>query len=169
MECQSSKKNRPDRDHKSKTRYEDDGAVAHTSRRGMDKEENYRRETERRIQQRTEQIVRDAERSKARIFDVPGNREIHKETADFSKSVIYSLLLDDNYQAVRSHLDIQTVKKIQEGEYVDFAKLLPKDRIENDQDDRMELVTKGGNLGFIPSSDKEKRKISLVFLWDGAF
>ena len=77
--------------------------------------------------------------------------------------------MDDDYQAVGSHLDPLTIKKIKEGSYVDFIKLLPKERLEGEEEEKMELVNRGESFGFVSSIDRERRKITLIFLWDTAF
>ena len=51
--------------------------------------------------------------------------------------------IDDDYILVAAHVDLATEKKIIAGEFVDFAKLIPNDKLHT-EDHRMELVSKGG-------------------------
>ena len=50
-----------------------------------------------------------------------------------------------------------------------FGKLLPRDRTEIEEDERLELVNRGGNVRFQPTSEKDKRRITSLYLWDLAF
>ena len=80
-----------------------------------------------------------------------------------------SYCVDDNYVAVGSHIDSTLHEKILRSEYVDFAKLLPRDRSYN-EDNRMELINKGGQTFFIPACDKESsHSISGFGKWEQAF
>ena len=54
-------------------------------------------------------------------------------------------------------------------EYVDFAKLIPKDRITKVEDHRMELIFRGGPTYFVPVSDRENTVISNFSHWEQAF
>ena len=54
-------------------------------------------------------------------------------------------------------------------EYIDFAKLLPKDRITKTDDHRLELVYKGGATFFSPVSDRELTSINGFSKWEQAF
>ena len=139
--------------------------VAHCSKDDTSAED-YRLEMERRIQDRAEQIVRDAEHAKANIYEVPGRKSLLN---NFSKSLVYSMLLDDDYQAVEVHIDQNTILKILNGEYVDFAKLLPHERTDGDSEEKLELVSRGGNIGFVPLSEREKKCISSIMSWNTAF
>ena len=49
--------------------------------------------------------------------------------------------VDEKYMLMGSHLDENICKKIINHEYVDFAKLLPRDRVGLEEDQCMELVT----------------------------
>ena len=82
-------------------------------------------------------IVKDMELSEARVYDVPGNHS----NSDF----IHSMMVHQNYFSVALHVDCATKTKIIEGQYVDFAKLIPKDRVIAEEDNWVQLVIKGGN------------------------
>ena len=136
--------------------------IAHGS--GETEAEAYRRQRDDKIKQQGSQLVREAECAKAQIYKVPGERR-----ESFGKSVAYALLLDDNYEAVASHLDRALIKSIKAGEYVDFGKLLPKDRVEREEDNRLEIVNKGGNMFWVPVAERERSKINSIQIWDTAF
>ena len=62
--------------------------------------------------------------------------------------------VDKNYMVIGS-VDESLRHKIINHEYVDFARLLPKDKISAAEDNRMELVSKGGSTFFVPVADHE--------------
>ena len=61
-------------------------------------------------------MLRDAEQAKARIYDVKG-----KDGRSASN-------LDEDYLIVGGHIDDAMVKKIAGGDYIDFMKLIAKDK-----------------------------------------
>ena len=55
-------------------------------------------------------------------------------------------------------------------EYIDFAKLLPRDRLMCEENNQMEIVCKGGLTYFVPVSDREANgQINNFFKWEQAF
>ena len=121
-------------------RFENDREMAHSSsqpggapyRHAQLVENNRDRNGERhQVQQipRAEQMIRDSEASKARIHSVPGNKVASE--------------IDEEYILIGSHVDELTRQKIGNGEYVDFSKLIPKDKIQCEEDHRMEIVNRG--------------------------
>ena len=75
-----------------------------------------------------------------------------------STCYIYSLMLDDDYQALASHIEEGIVEKIKQGQYVDFAKLLPRDKSDFEEDNRMELVNRDGRSYYVLVSDRNKNQ-----------
>ena len=75
--------------------------------------------------------------------------------------------IDQDYQLVGSHIDQATREKIEQGEYVDFGKLLPKDCILAEEDERLELVFKQGKTYWSPVS--ESITINGYNRWEQAF
>ena len=69
---------------------------------------------------------------------------------------------------IGTHLDLSLKVKIELGDYVDFAKLLPKDRIRC-EDSRMELVNRGGQSFWILVVDREVTSINSYSQWEQAF
>ena len=112
-------------------------------------------------------MIRDAETSRARILDVPGTTPI--KNSGFDRTIVHSALLDEGYLVIGSHLEESIKNKIGNGEYVDFSKLIPKDRVNSEEDHRMEIVNRGGMSYWIPVSDHESTSIMSFAHWEQAF
>ena len=52
------------------------------------------------------------------------------------------VIVDEDYSTIGANLDENIREKIISGNYVDFAKLIPKDNISVEEDRRLEIVTK---------------------------
>ena len=89
-------------------------------------------------EEKVEKLVKEAEAAKARIYSTPG------KIVDVNKQV-HSVLVDEDYLLVASHVDTATFNKIVTGEYVDFVKLIPKDRILVEEEQKLEVVVCGGH------------------------
>ena len=61
-----------------------------------------------------------------------------------SGKFVHSMWVDEEYTMMAGHVEISLREKIQEGAYVDFAKLIPKDRVTEEGDQRMEMVNHNG-------------------------
>ena len=48
--------------------------------------------------------------------------------------LLHSVIVDEEFTLIGSHLDDITRHRIASGEYVDFVKLIPKDRILTEED-----------------------------------
>ena len=72
-----------------------------------------------------EEMLHEAKATKARIYEVRGR-------ADPS---LNSVTLDNDYLVIGSHVDETIRKKVASGEYIDFAKLLNKDKIGGGDED----------------------------------
>ena len=79
------------------------------------------------------------EASKARMIKTPGEYAI-----DFSKDMVHSVMVDEMYSVVAAHVDEVTYDKIIQGKYVDFSKLIPKDKIADEEEDILQLVQRNG-------------------------
>ena len=82
---------------------------------------------------------------------------------------MYALLLDDNYKTVAFHIDENTIHKIVEGQYVDFGRLISKDKYFDEDDEKLYMIVKEGQLIGIPASEKEKSSINTLEKWEAAF
>ena len=102
-----------------------------------------------------EEIIREAEASRVRIFTTSGKGDLLIGSVEHRPPVV-----DENYLVVGNHVDVNTQEKKKNGEYIDFARLVSKDRIGSDDDHRMELVIRGGQTYFVPVSEREVSGIS---------
>ena len=123
-------------------------------------------------QERADQLVREAEAAKAHIFPTEGNvnTEVHDSilpSVGESGNFQFIAKMDQDYQVVGGHVDDLTKQKIIKGEYVDFSKLLPKDRILVEEEGRMELVIRNGKTFWVPVS--ESVSINNFRKWEQAF
>ena len=75
--------------------------------------------------------------------------------------------MDENYVVVGAHLDEGMIDKIVKGDYVDFSKLLPRDRVMAEEDGRMEMIIKNGKTFWAPVSSGVQ--ISNFSKWEQAF
>ena len=80
------------------------------------------------------------------------------------------VVADDNYIMVGANIDAALRDKISKGEYVDFARLLTRDRLSNDNH-CMELVFKGGQTYFVPAADRDMtgNSVNSLAWWEQAF
>ena len=67
----------------------------------------------------------------------------------------HSNLVDEEYCLVASHIDDNLRRRIKEGDYVDFNRLLP---VENstEEEGRLELIYKEGCAYWIPASNRTR-------------
>ena len=79
-------------------------------------------------------------------------------------------MVDESYQIVGNSVDESTKTKIINHEYVDFAQLIPHDKLTKEEDKCMELVNKGGLTFFVPVSKRESNgNITNFNHWEQAF
>ena len=79
-------------------------------------------------------------------------------------------IVDESYMVIGNQVDDLVRKKIINHKYVDFAKLLSKDRLNREEDNQMELMSRGGCMYFIPVSDREPNgSVSSFSKWEQAF
>ena len=113
---------------------------------------------------RSEQMLREAEASKAKMLATKGRYHVNE-----FENRVHSTMVDDEYLMIGAHLDETLIKKIVNHEYVDFAKLLPQERLAHEEDHRMELISRNGMTYWAPVSDREVGVISSFAKWDIAF
>ena len=134
-------------------------------------------------QQRVDGLIRDAENARARMNEVQGrhnlfdsanktnpdlnNQERGISVIDCNNRFVHSAMVDEDYLIVAAHVEDSVVRKIKQGEFVDFAKLLPRDRVQLEQDSRMQLAMLDGHLSCMPNM--ETGVISLFAKWEQAF
>ena len=96
-----------------------------------------------------------------------GKEHIHEVSGKEKELCINEI--DQDFMILAAHVDEVTAKKIAIGEYINFSRLIPKDKITLEEDHRLEMVQKGGSTYWIPAADKEQTVISNVEKWDQAF
>ena len=120
-------------------------------------------------------LLRKAEEVKDRMFQVPGKDIIlhnlpHSQQIFNESELFHSVLVDESYALVESHVDEVTRKKIISLEYVDLAKLIPKDRVmQSSQEQRMEMVNRNGMTYWVPFSENTASVINSYNKWQQAF
>ena len=110
------------------------------------------------IEDKAARSVRDAEAAKVKVFNSTGENH---------KSIEAVVWMDQDYLLVGNHVDKSTQIKIIRGEYIDFGKLLPKDKVLTEEEVRMELVIKNGRSFWTPIS--ESVVINNFAKWEQAF
>ena len=121
------------------------------------------------VEDRSRQMLRQAEEAKARMLEVPGKSSHVLDKMPPGRELLHSVLVDEEYTLVEAHLEDHIRGKIVNGEYVDFARLIPRDRLVNEDDKRMEFVVKNGQTFLVPISDRETTVISNFGRWEQAF
>ena len=113
-------------------------------------------------------MLRKSENRKTKIFPKPGKQidDMIALMQDGNKS--FSAQMDEDYLVVGGHVDENMKGKIIRGEYVDFSKLIPRDKILVEEDNRMELVVKDGKA-FWASPTNEVVTINNFNKWEQAF
>ena len=138
-------------------------------------------------QQRSRNSLRRAEDNRAHLYQVPGkNKEAENnlnctggnpvpkqyEINAFSESdLFHSVIVDEEYTVIGNQIDEQMKRKILAGEYVNFSKLLVKDRVLSQQDVRMEMVNRNGMSFWVPINDRDSNQNSITSFgkWQQAF
>ena len=115
-----------------------------------------------------EKLIHEAESKKARKVATPGNDIMFE--GDINKQ-FHLVLVDEDYLLVAAHVDSSTFNKIVSGEYVDFAKLLPRDKIVQEEDNHLEMVFRGGGgqMYWVPAKDRDAQAIQNFNKWEQAF
>ena len=97
------------------------------------------------------------------MYNITGNDQ------NDQNPLFYSVVVDEDYAVIGAHLEDNLRQKIVQGEFVDFSKLIPKDKILAETDHRLEIVTKNGQTFFQPVTKREGVGITSLFRWDQAF
>ena len=77
--------------------------------------------------------------------------------------------MDNNYQMIDSHIDDSLRKKIVNFEFIDFSKLLVRNRTLREDDQRLEIVNRNGMTFLSPVSERDNLQISSYGRWEQAF
>ena len=148
-------------------------------------------------EERAERYICEAKKSKARMFQAPGKEppyydqqqilpnlldpvpvlnSVHQRVSDepdlhVLRSQLHMAMIDEEYDSVSVHVDQVLKEKIEKGEYVDLARLLPKDRVQaiDDADKQtLQLYHKDGQTFYAPPVSQGVA-ISSYGKWDKAF
>ena len=116
-------------------------------------------------EEKMQDVIRQAEVSKARIFNTPGKpQQLQQLNSNFLSP---TAVVDEGYFIVGAHLDEATVNKIGKGEYIDFGKLLPKDKVMSEEDRKLKMIIKNGKTFWTPASNSVS--INSFAKWEQAF
>ena len=77
--------------------------------------------------------------------------------------------MDADYQLVAAHVDATTRKRIENCEYIEFSKLIPKNQSGDEEDQRMQMVNHNGRAYYVPVSEVDKVQINSLFCWEQAY
>ena len=126
------------------------------------------RSAEWRAERRADELIRQAEVSKAKIYDVPGTLNRNERVTE--EQYAHSVFVDADYLLVGAHLDETLRRKIEGCQFVDFARLVPRDRVEALDDHRMVPVNENGQSYWVPFSERQSvNVINSYQKWELAF
>ena len=112
-------------------------------------------------EQHAEQIIRDSEKSKVRLYEVQG------KVLNFAQRTAQ---MDKDYQMIDTHVDDITRRKIWCYEYIDFSKLISRSKAFNEEaEHRMEIVSCNGYTFLSPISERDAVQINSFGQWEQAF
>ena len=85
--------------------------------------------------------------------------------------LVHSVMVDENYMLVAAHLEESLQGGIIKGEYVDFSRLIPRDRILEEEDETMQMIVKNGQTFWRPAKNfgMDTQTISSLHRWEQAF
>ena len=116
-------------------------------------------------------MIQQAEASRARIFQAPGELSDKLDSNRFecklNSELAHSVMVDENYLMVGLHVDDNTKLKIITGQYVELEKLLVRDKLVENEDQRMQIVNRGNQTFWVPI--KEMQHIHNFGKWEQAF
>ena len=116
-----------------------------------------------------DKMIQEAEVTRARVYDLTGKEKLRLEhSLEMGQEGRISSLMDEDYQLVASHMDEQTRQKIVQREYIDFVKLIRKDRFTEEEEQKMMMVNKGGLSYWVQMTD-HSQAITSYHKWDMAF
>ena len=121
---------------------------------------------------RGDETIREVEASKVCLLNTPGKSYGNLLPINTVNNLerIQTTSVDENYMML-GFIEESLFDKIIKHEYVDFARLIPKDKLLMEEDNRMELVSRGGSTFFVPVADRETQgnNINSFNKWEQAF
>ena len=113
--------------------------------------------------------IRAAEEKKAKVYQPTGEiQEVQSMDIELNNNFVHSAMVDENYLVVAAHIDETMQKKIEQGQYVDFARLIPHDRV-LEEDDKMQMIVKQGKTFWKLTASLECPTINGLNKWEQAF
>ena len=116
-----------------------------------------------RPEDRVDRIIREAEQGRAKIYQTPGKVMNY----DVQNVFVHSAMVNEDYYVLAAHLDQSVRDKIEKGEYIDLAKLIPKDRMVTDEEQKLQMIVKNGQSFWVPIH--EGTAITNYQKWEQAF
>ena len=128
-------------------------------------------------EQVADSFIWQAEKSKAKLLGVSGTNYFAKEVSNTNEQhnvqaatpFLNVAHMDEDYQMIDSHIEEAIREKITSFEFVDFSKLLVKNKSLRDGDQRMEIVSRNGMTYLSPVSERESVQMSSYAKWETAF
>ena len=117
-------------------------------------------------EEKANRLVREAEQAKIQLYEVSGRPNENIMITTEKKEQPHSTV-DDDYLMVAAHVDLNTQNKIATGEYIDFTKLVPRDHIIVEEDQRLQMVSKDGQTYLVPAG--KEQSIFSFNKWEQAF
>ena len=88
--------------------------------------------------ERAEQLIKEAELAKEKLARIPGKGVVEDNMGKIDSvhdgHLLHSVIVDEEYMAIASHIDEGLRRRIILGEYIDLARLLLRDRIQGEED-----------------------------------
>ena len=117
--------------------------------------------------------IPEAEQGRARMYQVPGNSELNKQSyPQFNQCLATASvsMMDQDYQMIDAHVEESLKRKVQDFEYIDLAKLIPRFRPKHldEEGQRLEIINKNGQSFLSPVSDNNM-SINSYSRWEQAF
>ena len=116
-------------------------------------------------------MIKDAETTRSHMIPTKDEYSIQL------KQFLHSAYVDEEYLVIGSHVEESLCKKIVNHEYADFGRLLPRDTVSVEEDQRMELVNRNGVSFWMPVANRDTGSINnfangklhfvcfLIYIW----
>ena len=117
-----------------------------------------------RVAEKTKQMIKQVEKAKASMMDTSGE-SFHwmgkgGKKVSTCNDLFHAVIADEDYALVGSHVDEITCNKIANSLYVDFGKLIPKDKLRLEEYQRLEIVNRNGQTFFQPMTERDTTNIT---------
>ena len=83
--------------------------------------------------------------------------------------ILLAILADEKYDLIENQVEESMKRKIISYEYVDLSRLIPRDRVQLQQDNRMIQVNRNGQSYYEPAYEHEVGSIGSFSKWEQAF